>query len=293
MGEEDDQSNKDDHNFGSPLAGQEEGVLAGLLMDLVRHKDKSKAYLIIDEFMTRMKKMEKKIRELSEGRGSRKKEENFREAVREAVAKEVEQAVGGLREEIREIGRALKKGGSQAVGSDPGPRTWAEVVAREPPKKVIPGRLGKEVLVRGTTEAALARRSPQEIVQAVNGASEKKGAVAASKLPSGDVVVTFQDGRTKDWHVSEENSRWIGKAFGEGAREGKRTLMVLVKGVLKRDLKDTTEDDFGQSLGLSSVERAKFRIPTTEGVIRATILVTLTSQEEAKRVYDEGVVWRA
>ena len=60
MGEEDDQSDEDDYNFGSPLAGQEEGVLAGLLMDLVRHKDESKAYLIIDEFMTRMKKMEKK-----------------------------------------------------------------------------------------------------------------------------------------------------------------------------------------------------------------------------------------
>jgi len=82
------------------------------LMDLVRYKDKSKVYLIIDEFMTRIKKMEKRIRELSEGRGSRKKEENFREAVREAVIKEVEQAIGGLREEIREIRRALKKGGS-------------------------------------------------------------------------------------------------------------------------------------------------------------------------------------
>jgi len=112
IGEEDDQSNKDDYNFSSLLVGQEEGVLAGLLMDLVRHKDESKVYLIIDEFITRMKKMEKRIRELSEGRGSRKKEENFREAIREAVIKEVEQAVGGLREEIREIGRALKKGGS-------------------------------------------------------------------------------------------------------------------------------------------------------------------------------------
>jgi len=37
----------------------------------------------------------------------------------------------------------------------------------------------------------LARRSPQEIVQAVNRASEKKGAVAARKLPSSDIVVTF------------------------------------------------------------------------------------------------------
>jgi len=77
------------------------------LMDLIRHKDESKAYLIIDEFITRIKKIEKRIRELSEGQGSREKEESFREAVREAVAKEVEQAVGGLREEIQEIGRAL------------------------------------------------------------------------------------------------------------------------------------------------------------------------------------------
>jgi len=66
------------------------GVLVGLLMDLVRYKDESKVYLIIDEFMTRMKKMEKRIRELLEGRGSRKKEESFREAVREVVIKEVE-----------------------------------------------------------------------------------------------------------------------------------------------------------------------------------------------------------
>jgi hypothetical protein len=40
------------------------------LIDLVRYKDESKVYLIIDEFMTRIKKMEKRIRELSEGRGS-------------------------------------------------------------------------------------------------------------------------------------------------------------------------------------------------------------------------------
>ncbi len=54
-----------------------------------------------------------------------------------------------------------------------------------------------------------------------------------------------------------------------------------------------TEAEFGQGLGLSSVDRAKFRIPTIEGVIRATVLVTLTSQEEVKRAYEEGVVWQA
>jgi len=161
------------------------------------------------------------------------------------------------------------------------------------PARIIPGRLVKEVLIRGATEPALVRRSPQEIIQAVNTASEKKGAIAARKLPSGDVVVTFQDSKIKEWHGESKNEDWIKKAFGEAAREGKRTFAVLVKGILKRDLKDTTEVDFGKSLGLRTVERVKFRIPTIPGVTRATALVTVTSLEEAKRACEEGVVWRA
>ncbi|KAK0737078.1 hypothetical protein B0T21DRAFT_287658, partial [Apiosordaria backusii] len=169
-------------------------------------------------------------------------------------------------------------------------RTWVTVVAEEPLKKVIPGRLGKEVLVRRSTEAALVRRSYQEIVQAVNGASKRKRAVAVRKLPSRDVIITFQDTKTKDWHTG--NTGWINKAFGERVREAKRTFAILVKGMLKRDLKDTTEEDFGKEIGpgLRSVERVKFRTPTTEGVTRVTALVTLTNQEEAKRACDEGVV---
>jgi hypothetical protein len=77
------------------------------------------------------------------------------------------------------------------------------------------------------------------------------------------------------------------------AKEAKRTFAVLVKGMLKRDLKDVTEAVFGKELGLTSVEKVKFRIPTIEGVTRATALVALTSQEDAKKVCEEGVVWRA
>jgi hypothetical protein len=125
----------------------------------------------------------------------------------------------------------------------------------------------------------------------VNGVSGKKGAIAARKLPSGDVIVTFQDTKTKDWHTT--NGGWVREAFGDTAREAKRTFAVLVKGMLKRELKDITEAEFGKQLGLSSVDKVKFRIPTLEGVTRATALVTLTSQEEAKKACEEGVVWRA
>jgi hypothetical protein len=63
--------------------------------------------------------------------------------------------------------------------------------------------------------------------------------------------------------------------------------------MLKRDLKNTTEEEFGRSIGLSTVEKVRFRIPTREGTTRATVLVSLASQEEAKRACEEGVLWQA
>ena len=161
----------------------------------------------------------------------------------------------------------------------------------ELPKKIIPRRLVKEMLIRGSAEPALVRRSPCEIDQAVNSTSEKKGAIAARKLLSGDIILTFQDVGIKEWHT--RNTGWIVKAFGGAAKEAKRTFTVLVKGMLKRDLKNVTEDEFGKQLGLSSVERVRFHMPAAEGVKRATALVSLTSHEEAKKAYEEGVVWKA
>ena len=63
--------------------------------------------------------------------------------------------------------------------------------------------------------------------------------------------------------------------------------------MLKRDLKDITEVEFSKQLGLSSVEKVRFCILAVEGVKRATALVSLTSHEEAKKAYEDRVVWRA
>ena len=78
------------------------------------------------------------------------------------------------------------------------PATWAIVAAgtigppQFPVKAPPPSRLARKVLVRGTGQSpSLVKRTPQEIVQAVNTASVTKGAVTARKLPSRDVVVTF------------------------------------------------------------------------------------------------------
>ncbi|KAK4124226.1 hypothetical protein N657DRAFT_714604 [Parathielavia appendiculata] len=63
--------------------------------------------------------------------------------------------------------------------------------------------------------------------------------------------------------------------------------------MLKRELKDVTKEDFGKQVGLTTVDKVKFRIPTIAGVMRAMALVTLTSQEEARRACEGRVVRRA
>ena len=159
--DDDSDDDNDDDSIGNPLKGQGEDLLAGLLMGLVRKEDEAKAYLVIDEFVRRIYRIERRIEKLTEGQRAGERQ-SLQEAVREAVAKEVERAVGSLREEIRGIGKevreareALKKGSSRASGPDPGLRTWAEAIAGEPPKKAIPARLGREVLIRGITEPLL------------------------------------------------------------------------------------------------------------------------------------------
>ena len=54
-----------------------------------------------------------------------------------------------------------------------------------------------------------------------------------------------------------------------------------------------TEEDFQQELGLRSVERVKFRIPTHPERRKATVIVAFRDQEEARKACDGGVVWKA
>ena len=117
----------------------------------------------------------------------------------------------------------LQKVVTEAVQAAVGPnrsatqgRSWAAVAAgpgqglQAQPTKIIPQRADRELLVRGANVSAdLAQRSPVEIIQAINQASTKQGAIAARKLPSGDTVVTFNDSNTKSWHSN--NTQWINK----------------------------------------------------------------------------------
>lgn len=184
-------------------------------------------------------------------------------------------------------------------------RTWADIargnninsnatiaLPQQQPAKIVPARLSREVLVKGDSQPAdLAKRNPLEIVQAVNQASSRKGAIAARKLPSGDTIVTFANPATRDWHST--NKDWIQLAFGDKAREARRTFAILVKGLRKPDLQGVTEDDFGQELGLKTLDKIKYQYPKDPNLNWVTVLATVYSQEEAKAICDTGVIFRA
>ena len=211
--------------------------------------------------------------------------------VRKLVVEEASEAAATA---VKELLSEVKK--TTGAGS-----TWAAVAARgvavtaqqqELPKKVIPARQSLEMLIRGSEMPLnLARRTPQEIVQAINTASTRKGAVAARTLPSGDIVVTFKDEETRGWHKQEAD--WIQEAFGEQAKEAKRTVAILIKGLRKADLQGLREKDFATELGLKTVDKVKFRLPSMPEHTRATVFLALTDQEEARKACDNGLVWRA
>ena len=135
---------------------------------------------------------------------------------------------------MEKIKAVLPSGG--ATGGEP--RTWAIVVAgglgvgpakAVVPAKVVPARQTREVIIRTREQREdLAKRTPQQVIDAITRTAHKTGAVAARRLRSGDTVVTFNTGTKKEFL---KDTNWVGQAFGEGAAIVQRTYAVLAKGV--------------------------------------------------------------
>ena len=100
-------------------------------------------------------------------------------------------------------------------------------------------------------------------------------------MPIGDTVSTLSDLATKEWHT--QNTQWIQQAFGNQAKEGRKTYAILVKGLRKAELQGVTEEAFGKELGLQTVDKVNFRLPNRPEFTRATVLVALESQAEARQ----------
>ena len=79
-------------------------------------------------------------------------------------------------------------------------------------------------MVAGGTETLEEKRqNGRELVEDLN-KGEKRGILAARRLPSGDVLLTTESRETKE--RLEKDQSWL-NAFGEGAKVKRRACVVL------------------------------------------------------------------
>ncbi|KAK8013598.1 hypothetical protein PG991_009191 [Apiospora marii] len=187
-------------------------------------------------------------------------------AVPEGVREEIFQVIGELRAETTEprphlddddnapVTRGeLRKIVGEAIAQatqDPKAvqtKSWAQVAsaprgsdpAAWQPKVIVPARRNREVVIKSVDQSNdIQKRRPADIVQSVNTAIGHSEAIAARKLPSGDIVLTFKDEAKK--HA--ENNGWVLNAFGSNAQLARRELAVIAKGIPAKKLRDTHDE---------------------------------------------------
>jgi hypothetical protein len=100
---------------------------------------------------------------------------------------------------------------------------------------VVPARRATELVIRNPgTEPLLRNRIPQEIIQAVNIATNNSDAVAVRMMLNDDVVIIFRN----DANFKIQNTAWVTKAFGDSASIFRKELAVLAKGLSVKKLRD-------------------------------------------------------
>ena len=152
---EGDEEMEDSDDDQRPLQDQSDESLAGAILEMAEKPNAALAFVVANEMMMRFRELRKRAH------GGKKAEESSKglmiaENVAKVVKREVEKALAEVREDMQKVWKEVQE---QKKKETPAPaaaaaRSWATVLAGEgePPKKIIPGRLAREILVRGSTE---------------------------------------------------------------------------------------------------------------------------------------------
>ncbi|CAJ2503888.1 Uu.00g112820.m01.CDS01 [Anthostomella pinea] len=187
---------------------------------------------------------------------------------------------------------------SQTVPGTTGPRSWANVaaaggpVAINTPKVFVPGRIQREVIIRNSGSIPeMTKRTAIETVQAVNMAIGVQEAVAARRLPSGDVAVTFLNMANK---YKEGTAAWIRVAFGATAEQSSREFTVIAKGLPHRILREahTKLEELLKEIQQYAPKIGKMHpiFPRNPEHRHATLVLRVNDITEAQKLYEQELV---
>ena len=106
--------------------------------------------------------------------------------------------------------------------------------------QIIPERRTRELRIRAEKQSEdLSRRSAVEVVSAANTAIGSSDVVATRRLPSGDIILTFQDKIPK---TALQDQSWVQQVFGATAQLHESEFAVISKGLPVDRITRVTQD---------------------------------------------------
>lgn len=181
--------------------------------------------------------------------------------------------------------------------ASPATATAATAAAAKPP----PQHYMREIIAH-CTKARDYGCAPQRLVEDLNRASAKHGVTGqldtARRLPSGDVVLRFNNTESRDnWREREQD--WV-STLGEGAYVKQRQYTVIVHGMKKRECQDaenTIAELYSTNPRLKAagvqILRASFQKRTLQSdKAKGPLLVSVAEPEQANEMVRQEINWR-
>jgi hypothetical protein len=159
--------------------------------------------------------------------------------------------------------------------------------------QIIPERRTRELRIRAEKQTEdLARRSAVEVVSAVNTTLAAGEVIATRRLPSGDIILTFQDEIPK---AVTQDQGWVVRVFGDTARLHESEFTVISKGLPASRITRVTQDQLLKDIQqrVPEVIRLKVEPPRTPTATYTTAILHLRSADAATRLCERGLVWEA
>ncbi|KAG4225090.1 hypothetical protein PC116_g26468 [Phytophthora cactorum] len=212
-------------------------------------------------------------------------------------------ALEDIKHEMKKMKEELlnKMGSSRDTrGTGTAPKSWAEVAATPATQwnnnVAVSGRRLREITIRGNSNSPdIANRTPEETVKAVNLALGKQEAIAARRLKSGGVTVTFREGADT---YKEDGKQWIKKAFGEQATGAGKAFTLVAKSLKADKLRDAHANP--ERLLKEIRDENKQDIESLKPIYRkdkeakyAIMIIRTTSLDTARYLCANGLLWRA
>jgi hypothetical protein len=235
------------------------------------------------------------------------KEEGFIVMLREVLATRQNTLGASTATELNNLRTTIEALAKTVKEALPGPgntpkKTWAAVAkgvrgtsegAVYAPKVVIPERRTREIVVQAPGQSEdLAKRTPAQVVEAVNKALGGDSAVAARRMQSGDTVLTFignAEGFTKE-------TAWVATAFGAQAQVKRREFTVIVKGIAAsrlRNIHNPAELLIELKKHTPGIARCKIQLPKTPYRLFADVVLHMSSVVAAQEACRRGVIFEA